>query len=134
MAIIRDDLLPVRTSDDTIRVRRVVRSWAIELGFSLVEQTKFVTAVSEIARNTMTHGGGGTARLESLHAGVRRGLRVTFEDNGPGIPDVALALTDGFATGPGLGLGLGGAKRLSSEFEIDSRAGEGTKIVLTRWR
>jgi serine/threonine-protein kinase RsbT len=134
MAVIRDDLVPVRTSDDIIRVRQLVRSWAVELGFSLVEQTKIVTAVSEIARNTVVHGGGGMARLEALNAGARRGLRVTFEDKGPGIADIAQALTDGFTTGPGLGLGLGGAKRLSNEFEVHSRVGEGTRVVLTRWR
>lgn len=134
MMVIRDDLVPVRTTDDIIRVRRLVRSWAIELGFSLVDQTKIVTAASEIARNTVTHGGGGTARLEALNAGARRGLRLTFEDKGPGIPDVERALTDGFTTGPGLGLGLGGAKRLSNEFEIHSRTGEGTRVVLARWR
>src|SRR5512143_2563419 len=96
MAVIRDEVLPLHTTDDIIRVRQLVRSWAIELGFSLVEQTKMVTAASEIARNTVTHGGGGTARLEALNAGVRRGLRVTFEDKGPGIPDIEQALKDGF--------------------------------------
>lgn len=134
MAVVRDEVVPLRSTDDIIRVRQLVRTWAIELGFGLVEQTKLVTATSEIARNTATHGGGGTARLEALNDGLRRGLRITFEDKGPGIADVEQALRDGFSTGAGLGLGLGGARRLSNEFEIYSRVGEGTRVVLTRWR
>lgn len=112
----------------------MVRQWAIELGFSLVDQTRIVTAASEIARNTLDHGGGGTVRLEALNDEHRRGLRLAFEDKGPGIGDVALALKDGYTTGVGLGLGLGGAKRLVNEFEIVSRPGEGTRVTLTRWR
>jgi serine/threonine-protein kinase RsbT len=110
-------------------VRR--RKWAAELTFSLVDQTKIVTAASELARNTLIHGGGGTARLESLTEGSRRGLRLTFEDQGPGIVDLELALRDGYTTGTGLGLGLSGSKRLVSEFEIHSRPGE---VTVTRWK
>jgi len=115
-------------------VRQVVREWAISMGFSLVDQTKIVTAASELARNAVVYGGGGTLALEALNDGNRRGLRLAFEDQGPGIPDVEAALRDGFTTGGGLGLGLGGAKRLCNEFEIASRPGEGTRVVITRWR
>ena len=105
----------------------------MECGFSLVEQTKIVTAASELARNTLIYGGGGTVVLESLDEGARRGLRLTFTDKGPGIADVARALTDGYTTGSGLGLGLGGAKRLSNEFEISSAPGQGTRVRIARW-
>jgi serine/threonine-protein kinase RsbT len=130
----KTEVLPVRSSADVVQVRQLVRSWAAEAGFGLVDQTKMVTAVSEIARNTVTYGGGGTAKLEVLNDGARRGLRVTFEDQGPGIPDVELAMRDGYTTSDGLGLGLGGAKRLVNEFEISSKPGEGTRVVITRWR
>jgi serine/threonine-protein kinase RsbT len=129
-----DETLPVRSSHDIVVVRQVVRSWAVELGFNLIEQTKVVTAASELARNTIDHGGGGTVRLQSLRDGGRSGLRLTFEDKGPGIPDLNLALKDGYTTGGGLGLGLSGAKRLSNEFNIESRPGEGTRVAITRWR
>jgi serine/threonine-protein kinase RsbT len=129
-----DETLPVHSSHDIVVVRQVVRSWAVELGFNLIEQTKVVTAASELARNTIDHGGGGTVRLQSLRDGGRSGLRLTFEDKGPGIPDLNLALTDGYTTGGGLGLGLSGAKRLSNEFNIESRPGEGTRVMITRWR
>jgi len=112
----------------------MARAWAVEAGFTLVDQTKIVTAASELARNTLVYGGGGTMRLEALSAPGRRGLRLVFEDKGPGIPDIERALTDGFTTGSGLGLGLSGAKRLSSEFDIWSRVGEGTRVSITRWR
>ena len=125
---------PLHTSDDVVRVRQIVRRWAVDLGFSLVDQTKVVTAASELARNTVIYGGGGTARLEALQAGGRRGLRVTFEDKGPGIADIEKALRDGVTTGDGLGLGLGGARRLSNEFSIESRVGHGTRVTITRWR
>ena len=128
------ETFPVRSGEDVVRARQAVRSRAMEVGFSLVEQTKIVTAASELARNTLTHGGGGMVRLEALNDGSRRGLRIVFEDSGPGIPDVEQALRDGFTTAGGLGLGLGGAKRLSSEFEIDSRPGQGTRVAITRWR
>jgi serine/threonine-protein kinase RsbT len=134
MAVLRTDVLSVRSPEDIIRVRQTVRAWAIELRFTLVEQTKVVTAASEIARNTVIHGGGGTMNLQELNDGPRRGLRLVFEDKGPGIPDIDAALRDGFTTGGGLGLGLGGARRLSSEFDVSSRVGEGTRVTLTRWR
>ena len=134
MAVLRSDELPVRTEEDVLRIRQAAREWAVDLGFSLVDQTKIVTAASELARNTRIYGGGGLAKLESLEDGRRRGLRLTFEDKGPGIPDVAKALTDGYTTGTGLGLGLGGARRLMSDFVITSRAGEGTRVVATKWK
>ncbi len=115
-------------------VRQLVRAHAIKLGFSLVDQTKIVTAASELARNTVDYGGGGTVRVQALAEGPRVGLRLTFEDKGPGIEDLALVLKDGYTTGGGLGLGLGGAKRLSNEFDIVSRPGEGTRVSITRWR
>jgi serine/threonine-protein kinase RsbT len=129
-----DEKLPVRSSHDIVVVRQVVRSWAVEIGFNLVEQTKIVTAASELARNTIDHGGGGTVRLQSLRDGGRAGLRLTFEDKGPGIPDLDQALKDGYTTGGGLGLGLSGARRLSNEFNIESRHGEGTRVTITRWK
>jgi len=126
--------MPVRSSDDVVRVRQAVRAKAISIGFSLVDQTKIITAASEIGRNTVDYGGGGTLCLEVLHDGPRRGLRLTFADEGPGIADLGLALTDGYTTGQGLGLGLSGAKRLSNEFDVKSRPGEGTIVTLARWR
>ena len=134
MIVEKSTALPVRATEDVVRVRQAVRVQAIELGFSLVDQTKLVTAASEIARNTLEYGGGGTAVLEALRDGVRHGLRLTFTDQGPGIADLALALKDGYTTGGGLGLGLSGAKRLSSEFDIRSSPGQGTSVMLGRWR
>jgi serine/threonine-protein kinase RsbT len=134
MAVLRHDTRLVRAPEDVVAVRQVVREWAISVGFSLVDQTKIVTAASELARNTVLHGGGGTVRLEALNDDRRRGLRLVFEDQGPGIADVEQALKDGYSTGAGLGLGLGGAKRLSNEFDIASRPGEGTRIAITRWK
>jgi serine/threonine-protein kinase RsbT len=134
MAVARTEKLPVQASEDIVKVRQVVRAWAVELGFNLVDQTKIVTAASELARNTVIYGGGGTVELESLVAGARRGLRLTFADQGPGIADVEQALRDGFTTGTGLGLGLGGARRLSNEFEIRSQPGAGTVVRITRWK
>lgn len=128
------DKLAVRTSDDVVRVRQHVRMRAVEIGMSLVDQTKIVTAASELARNTLDYGGGGEVKVEVLASGGRRGLRLIFEDNGPGIPDVAAALTDGYSTGGGLGLGLSGAKRLSNEFEIKSVVGVGTQVMIARWK
>ena len=125
--------MPVKAEDDVVRVRQTVRTWSVQLGFSLVDQTKMVTAASEIARNTVIYGKGGTLRLEKLQDGARRGLRLIFEDQGPGIADLDLALRDGFTTGSGLGMGLGGAKRLVNEFHLDSRPGQGTRVSLTRW-
>jgi serine/threonine-protein kinase RsbT len=111
-----------------------VRQRAVELGFSLVDQTKVITAASELARNTIQHGGGGHAEIEVIHDGTRRGLRLTFQDSGPGIADIALAMRDGYSTGGGLGLGLSGAKRLSNDFAVSSTPGQGTRVVITRWR
>ena len=130
----KHETLALRASGDVALVRQAVRAWAVEAGFSLVDQTKLVTAASELARNTVTYGGGGVARLEALAEGVRRGLRLTFEDQGPGIPDIELALKDGYSTGNGLGLGLSGSKRLVNEFDIFSQPGEGTRIVITKWK
>jgi serine/threonine-protein kinase RsbT len=127
-------VLAIRSSDDVVRVRQEVRSRAVAAGFGLVDQTKIVTAASELARNTLSHGGGGTVRIEPVERGGRRGVRLTFEDQGPGIPDIEQALKDGFTTGGGLGLGLGGSKRLSNEFEIDSAPGRGTRVTIARWR
>jgi serine/threonine-protein kinase RsbT len=134
MAVTKDDRLEIRASSDVVLVRQAVRKWATELGFSLVDQTKIVTAASELARNTLDHGGGGTVRLEMLDEGTRRGLRLTFEDQGPGIPDIALALSDGYTSGSGMGMGLGGSRRLVNEFEIASRVGEGTRVTIARWK
>ncbi len=129
----KQETLPINSSDDIVRVRQTVRDWAIELRFSLVEQTKIITAASELARNTIDSGGGGSVLVEALNGGGKRGLRLTFEDHGPGIPNIELALRDGYTTGNGLGLGLGGARRLSNEFEIQSKVGEGTRVMITRW-
>lgn len=115
-------------------VRQAVRQRAVELGFSLVDQTKIITAASELGRNAIQHGGGGQAVVEVINDGMRRGLRLTFEDKGPGIADIAVAMRDGYSTGNGLGLGLSGAKRLSNEFAITSAPGEGTRVVITRWK
>ena len=134
MTVERSEVLEVRTANDIVRVRQRMREWAVEAGFSLVDQTKVVTAASELARNTLEHGGGGTARVELLADGGRRGLRLICEDTGPGIADVQLALKDGYTSRGGLGLGLGGARRLMSDFAIESRVGEGTRVTVTRWK
>jgi serine/threonine-protein kinase RsbT len=133
MAVISTETVPVVSEADIVAVRRCVRESAAKLGFSLVDQTKVVTAASELARNTLIHGRGGRMEFSILN-GPRTGIRLVFEDQGPGIPDVDLALRDGFTTGTGLGLGLGGAKRLVNEFEVRSRAGEGTKVTVVRWK
>jgi serine/threonine-protein kinase RsbT len=133
-AILKDETVAITSSNDIVKVRQVVRNCAVSLGFTLVEQTKMVTAASELARNALDHGGGGQVRLEVLENELRRGLKLTFVDEGPGIPDVQQALRDGFSTGSGMGLGLSGAKRLVNEFEIDSAPGRGTKVMITRWR
>ncbi|HEX3745962.1 MAG TPA: anti-sigma regulatory factor [Bryobacteraceae bacterium] len=126
--------VPLKAEEDIVRVRQVARSAAMEAGLSLVDQTKLVTAASELARNTMIYGGGGMARLEVVQANGRRGVRIEFEDHGPGISDIDLALKDGYTTGNGLGLGLSGARRLCNEFEIRSEPGKGTRVVITRWK
>ena len=125
---------PVRSPEDVVVVRQLVRALASKLGFSLVEQTKIVTAASELARNTVDYGGGGSVRLQPLTDGKRVGLRLTFEDKGPGIEDIERVMKDGYTSSGGLGLGLGGARRLSNEFEIVSRPGEGTRVSIARWR
>jgi serine/threonine-protein kinase RsbT len=134
MPVTRDERTDIRSEDQVVRVRQLVRQWSTEAGFSLVDLTKFVTAASELARNTVIHGGGGTVQLQALQENGRRGVRVVFEDDGPGIADLELAMRDGYTTGTGLGLGLGGAKRLVNEFEISSRPGGGTRIAITRWK
>jgi len=134
MAVVRDEQVSVRSEDEVVRVRQLAREWAVSLGFGLVDQTKIVTAASELARNTVIYGGGGTVRLQALNDGARRGLCLTFEDKGPGIPDLPLALKDGYSTGTGLGLGLSGARRLMSEFEIQSTPGQGTRVTVIRWK
>jgi serine/threonine-protein kinase RsbT len=134
MTILRTEDQPIASSEDVVLVRQIVRARAVECGFSLVDQTKLVTAASELARNALEHGGGGTMTLEVLNDGLRRAVRLTFADRGPGIADIQQALKDGFTTGGGLGLGLGGAKRLSNEFEIRSSPGEGTRVTIARWR
>src|SRR5262245_43460074 len=134
MPTVAADTLPLTTSDDIVRIRQAVRQRAVELGFSLVDQTKIVTAASELARNTVQHGGGGQATLETLTEGIRRGLRLIFEDAGPGIADIALAMRDGYSTAGGMGLGLSGSKRLSNEFEISSTPELGTRVMIARWK
>jgi serine/threonine-protein kinase RsbT len=128
------DTIPIRESSDVVRVRGEVRRIAVGLGLGIVDQTKIVTAASELARNTLDYGGGGGARIELVQDRGRQGMRLTFEDHGPGIADIAQAMTDGYTSGRGLGLGLSGAKRLSNEFEIASVVGEGTRVVITRWK
>jgi serine/threonine-protein kinase RsbT len=130
----QDEQFAIRSPEDVVTTRQRVRARAVQIGMSLVDQTKIVTAASELARNTFEHGRGGTVRVAVVNNGTRRGLRLTFEDHGPGIPDIALALTDHHSTGQGLGLGLGGAKRLCDEFEISSRVGEGTTVTVIHWK
>lgn len=134
MAIQRSDERPIRTESDVVAARQAVRAWAAEMNFSLIGQTKLVTAASELARNTLVHGGGGAMRMEHLQEGMLEGLRLVFEDRGAGIADVDLALRDGYTTGGGLGLGLSGSKRLVNEFEIHSRPGGGTRITIVQWK
>jgi serine/threonine-protein kinase RsbT len=134
MIVERSETLAVRASEDVVRVRQLVRVHAVAAGFSLVDQTKIVTAASEIARNTIDYGGGGDVRIEDVKAGIRKGVRLIFSDQGPGIEDVERALRDGYTTGGGLGLGLSGAKRLSNEFDIQTAPGRGTTVTLTRWK
>jgi serine/threonine-protein kinase RsbT len=130
----RIETVAIRTSADVVLVRHTTRELAAEVGLSLVDQTKLVTAASELARNALDYGGGGSATIELVENGARLGVRITFEDSGPGIPDVQQALKDGFTTGTGLGLGLGGARRLVNEFTIDSQPGRGTRVVIARWK
>jgi serine/threonine-protein kinase RsbT len=130
----KQDSLALRSQDDVVVARQRTRSWAVEAGLNLIDQTKLVTAASELARNTVIYGGGGSMTLEQIEIGSRKGVRLVFEDSGPGIEDIERALTDGFTTGGGLGLGLGGARRLVNEFEIWSEPGKGTRITVVRWK
>jgi len=134
MAVVDRFVQPIQSSEDVVRVRQITRERAVAQGFSLVDQTKLVTAASELARNTLEYGGGGEVTVETLNDGGRKGVRLTFSDKGPGIENVELALKDGYTTGNGLGLGLSGAKRLSNEFELHSKPGEGTRVMIARWR
>ena len=133
-AVVKDETIPIASSSDIVRVRQVVRAMSVSVGFTLVEQTKMVTAASELARNALEHGGGGRVEAQVIQNEQRRGVKLTFIDEGPGIQDVAKALQDGFTTGSGMGLGLGGARRLVNDFNIDSAPGRGTTIMITRWR
>ena len=134
MNVLKRETQPLKNSSDVVLARQKVRQWAIELRFSLVDQTKLVTAASELARNTLQYGRGGTVRLEIALDGIKRGIRLTFEDQGPGIADIAQAMRDGFTTGGGLGLGLSGSKRLCHDFSITSTPGVGTRVVIARWK
>ncbi len=134
MTVSKTDRLSILSSTDIVLIRQAVRNWSGELGFSLVDQTKMITAASELARNSLDYGGGGVVYFEVINDGPKKGLRLTFEDEGPGIPDIELALKDGYSSGKGMGLGLGGAKRLVNAFEISSRVGEGTRVTIVRWK
>jgi serine/threonine-protein kinase RsbT len=134
MKLLKAETLPIQSSADVVQARQKVRQWATEMKFTLVDQTKLVTAASELARNTLDHGKGGAMTIEIIDNLGRQGLRLIFEDKGPGIPDIEAALRDGFTTGGGMGLGLGGSKRLVNEFEINSAAGQGTRVVAVRWK
>ncbi|HYC00317.1 MAG TPA: anti-sigma regulatory factor [Candidatus Limnocylindrales bacterium] len=134
MAILKSDVMPIRSASDVVLSRQQIRALTQDLAFSLVDQTKMITAASELARNAVLYGNGGIMRWEVLADGARVGLRLTFEDQGPGIRDLELAMTDGWTTGAGLGKGLPGAKRLVNEFEITSEVGKGTRVAITRWK
>jgi serine/threonine-protein kinase RsbT len=134
MKVLSTESLPLRSPEDIVIVRQLVRKKAVALGFGLVDQTKFVTASSELARNALDYGGGGLVQMDIVEKDRRPGIRLIFEDQGPGIPDIDLALTDGYTSGNGMGLGLSGAKRLSHEFEIWSKRGEGTRVSILRWK
>lgn len=133
-AVMGQVVSPLATDEDVVRVRKLVRDQLVALGFSLIDQTKMVTAASELARNTLRYGGGGRAELAPVNNGGRRGLMISFIDEGPGIEDIAKALTDGYTTGGGMGLGLSGARRLADEFELDSAPGKGTRVTITKWK
>ena len=134
MSSLKGSSLPLKSVADVLIARQLVRQWCIDLKFSSVDQTKMVTAASELARNTIEHGGGGTLTLEVVENGTKTGLRLIFEDQGPGIADVELAMKGGYKTASGMGLGLGGSKRLTNEFEIDTKPGQGTRITVIRWK
>ena len=133
MEILREETFELQGEDDVVRARQVARSWSVTAGFGLVDQTKIVTVASELARNTVLHGGGGLMRMRFVANGRRKGLHLDFEDHGPGIPDIERAMRDGFTTKNGLGLGLGGSKRLMNEFHVESAAGKGTRVSVARW-
>lgn len=133
MDVLKDETWQLKATEDIVRVRQAARAWAVAIGFSLVDQTKIVTATSELARNTIEHGRGGSVRLRSIVSGARKGLRLDFQDAGPGIANIELALHDGYTTGTGLGLGLSGSRRLMNEFEVESHVGRGTRVSVTRW-
>ena len=128
------ETLPIKSASDIVVARQTVRLWATEMKFSLVDQTKIVTAASELARNTLQHGGGGAMIMSIEENGAFQGLRLTFEDQGPGIADVEQAMRDGYTTAGGMGLGLSGSKRLMNQFEIETKVGEGTRVSVTRWK
>lgn len=134
MSLSKREVWPLKNSNDVVTARQKVRHWAIELRFSLVDQTKLVTAASELARNTLDYGLGGEMTIEVIAAGAKTGLRLTFEDHGPGIPNIEQALKDGYTSGSGMGLGLGGSRRLVNEFEIESEVGKGTRVTVVRWK
>lgn len=134
ISIDKSDTKPIYTQADIVYIRQAVRDWAIQLKFSIVDQTKIITAASELARNTFDYGKGGTMKMEQLTDGIKKGLRLTFEDKGPGIENMTLALTDGYTTGGGLGMGLTGARRLVNDFHIESTPGIGTKVTITKWK
>lgn len=127
-------ILPLRSDEDVVRLRKQVRDSMVAMGFSLIEQTKIITAASELARNTLRYGGGGEAHMLRVRDGARQGLELSFVDKGPGIEDIPLALTDGYTSGGGLGLGLGGAKRLADAFHIDTAPGMGTTVTIAKWK
>jgi len=134
MNIVKSSTLAVVSEGDVVKVRQAVRAFAVEIKLSLVDQTKVVTAASELGRNLLIYGGGGEVFLEIIKEGMRQGLRVVFQDHGPGIPDIELAMKDGYTSGNGMGLGLGGAKRLVGEFYLVSNPVEGTRITIIKWR
>jgi serine/threonine-protein kinase RsbT len=134
MAVLKTEIVPIQSDMDVVQARQLVRSWSVEQGFKLIDQTKIVTAASELARNTLIHGGGGSMRVTVHNDGAKRGIELVFEDTGPGIADIPQAMRDGFTTGHGLGMGLGGSKRLMNEFDIQSEVGKGTRISIKRWK
>ena len=130
----KQETVPIASSSDVVLARQKVRQWAIEMKFTLVDQTKLVTAASELARNALEHGKGGQMVIEQVENSVKNGLKLVFEDSGPGIKDVESALRDGYTTGGGMGLGLGGSKRLVNDFHIESQPGKGTRVTVVRWK
>lgn len=134
MQTLKEQTFEVRAPEDIVKIRQATRAWAVEIGFSLVDQTKIVTAASELARNTLEYGGGGSVRFKRMQNGTRMGLGMDFVDQGPGIANIEMALKDGYTTGTGLGLGLSGSRRLMNDFEIESAPGKGTRVSVARWK